>query len=156
MEQLRLAGVHEDGEHLVLADPAGTEFVLPVDERLRASLRRVAAPPRGRQVTPREVQALIRAGHDLDEVAHITGWERDRVARFEGPIVAEREHVSAMARQAHVRGRGVGGAMQTLDSRVRERLSDRGVDPDGASWDSTRPEGGHWTVIVAFVAGSRG
>lgn len=156
MEQLRLAGVHEDGEHLVLVDPVGTEFVLPVDERLRASLRPAAAPATGRQVTPREVQSLIRAGHGLEEVAGITGWDRERIARFEGPIVAEREHISAIARQAHVRGRGAGGATQTLASRVRERLSDRGVDPDRASWDSTRPEGGHWTVVVAFVAGNRG
>src|SRR5690606_36775133 len=79
----------------------------------------------------------------------------ERVARYEGPILAEREHVAGMDRAAHVRGRGPNGTIPTLESRVRERLTARGVDDDNTGWDATRPEGGTWTVLVTFVAGQR-
>ncbi|USQ77625.1 septation protein SepH [Ornithinimicrobium cryptoxanthini] len=157
MQQLRFTAVHEDGQHLVLSSSDGTEMLLTVDERLRAALRprpaAVDAP--ATDLRPRHVQAMIRAGLSPAEVAEITGWPAERVARFEGPILAEREHVAGMARAAHVRGRGPDGTIPTLESRVRERLTARGVDADNTGWDATRPEGGTWTVLVTFVAGQR-
>ena len=42
MEQLRLAGVHDDGEHLVVEDEAGTRHLLRIDQELRlAFLKRI-------------------------------------------------------------------------------------------------------------------
>jgi len=32
MQDLRLIGVHEDGQHLLLADPEGNRYRLPLDE----------------------------------------------------------------------------------------------------------------------------
>lgn len=157
MEQLRFTAVHEDGQHLVLSTADGTELLLPVDARLRAALRTRTAPADApaTPLSPRNVQAMIRAGQSPEEVAEITGWPAERVARFEGPILAEREHVSGMARGAHVRGRAPEGGVATLGSRVLERLAERGVDTDNVGWDATRPEGGTWTVVVSFVAGQR-
>lgn len=157
MQQLRLSGVDESGEHLVLVGADGQEFSVALDERLRASVRPAvrASRPGSDTLSPREVQSLIRAGQSVDEVADSTGWPRERVERFEAPIVAERVHVAGQARQSHVRGRGPDGQVQSLEARVAERLTARGVDPDLASWDSIRPEGGQWTVLVAFVAGQR-
>ncbi|MDQ3382354.1 MAG: septation protein SepH [Actinomycetota bacterium] len=158
MQQLRFTAVHEDGRHLVLTDADGDqEFLVEIDERMRAALRpRVPDRPRhSEQLSPREIQALIRAGENAEDVAAATGWPVDRVQRFQAPIVAEREHVARLARGAHVRGRGADGAAQTLEARVRERLEARGVDPELARWDSTRPEGGRWTVLLTFVAGQR-
>lgn len=163
MQELRFVAVHEDGEHLVLSAPqdgreAGTEYLLAVDERLRAALRQRATGQTGRPgtpISPRAVQALIRAGHTTEEIAAATGWDPARVARFEAPIVAEREHVATRARAAHVRGRASDGGIATLDSRVAERLQARGVEPEDVAWDATRPEGGQWTVVVSFTAANR-
>lgn len=162
MQPLHFVEVHEDGRHLVLADPdaPGTEYLVAIDERLRAAVRtRPPAPEQGTRATtdvsPRRVQAMMRAGQSPEEIAEVTGWEVERVRRFEAPIVAEREHVADLARRAHVRGRAADGSVPTLESRVRERLEARGVDADAARWDAIRPDGGSWTVLVLFAAGGR-
>ena len=162
MRDLRLIGVHEDGLHLLLSDSDGERFRVQLDEPLRAAVRRDR--PRLGQLQieidggmrPREVQALIRAGFSAEEVADRAGWTVEKVRRYEGPIVAEREHVAGLARGVRLRGRGSSGASApTLSSRVSQRLSGRGVDPAHAEWDSARGEDGGWTVIVTFPAGGR-
>ena len=76
--------------------------------------------------------------------------------RYEGPILAEREHVAGLARGVRLRGRGGSqGSAPTLSTRVGQRLSGRGVDPAVAEWDSGRNDEGEWTVTVTFPAGGR-
>lgn len=159
MQQLDFAELDEDGRLVVVADD-GTRYAVPVDDRLRAALRpRRAAPADGGQApaaSPREVQAMIRAGRTVEEVAEATGWDPERVRRFEGPVLAEREHVVGLARAAHVRAQGRTDGTHTLERRVRERLEARGVPASATSWDAARSEGhGPWTVLVAFTAGGR-
>ncbi|WP_153394882.1 septation protein SepH, partial [Ornithinicoccus halotolerans] len=160
MRQLRFTAVHEDGQHLVLTDPGdGEECLVEIDERLRDAVRGrrsgIGEHP-AQALTPRTVQAMMRAGESAEEVAAATGWPVDRVQRYEAPILAEREHVATLAQRCEVRGRAADGTERpTLESRVRERLTARGVDPDLARWDASRPEGGQWTVLVGFVAGNR-
>ena len=162
MQDLRLIGVHEDGQHLLLADSEGNRFRVPLDEPLRAAVRRDR--PRLGQLQieidggmrPRDVQALIRAGASAEEVADRSGWSVEKVRRYEGPILAEREHVAGLARGVRLRGRGVSqGSAPTLSTRVGQRLSGRGVDPAVAEWDSGRNDEGEWTVTVTFPAGGR-
>ena len=162
MQDLRLIGVHEDGQHLLLADPEGNRYRVPLDEPLRAAARRDR--PRLGQLQieieggmrPREVQALIRGGATAEEVADRSGWPVEKVRRYEGPILAEREHVAGLARSVRLRGRGGSqGSAPTLAARVGQRLSGRGVDPAKAEWDSARNDEGEWTVTVAFAAGGR-
>lgn len=158
MQDLRLIGVHEDGEHLLLADGEGNRFRVPLDEQLRVAAR--GDRPRLGQLQieiegglrPREIQALIRAGLTAAEVADRSGWTVEKVQRFEGPVLAEREFVANKARAAvlsHESGR------QTLEQRAVERLRGRGVDPDLVAWDSLRHESGQWVVTVTFPAGGR-
>ena len=162
MRDLRLIGVHEDGQHLLLSDSEGERFRVLLDEPLRAAARRDR--PRLGQLQieiaggmrPREVQALIRSGLSADEVADRAGWTVEKVQRYEGPILAEREHVAGMARGVRLRGRGgTTSTSPTLSARVSQRLSGRGVDPALAEWDSARSDGGGWTVVVTFPAGGR-
>ena len=162
MQDLRLIGVHEDGQHLLLADPEGNRYRVPLDEPLRAAARRDR--PRLGQLQieieggmrPREVQALIRGGATAEEVADRSGWPVEKVRRYEGPILAEREHVAGLARSVRLRGRGGSqGSAPTLAARVGQRLTGRGVDPAKAEWDSARNDEGEWTVVVAFAAGGR-
>ncbi|MDU0315205.1 septation protein SepH [Phycicoccus sp. M110.8] len=162
MRDLRLIGVHEDGQHLLLSDNEGERFRVELDEPLRAAVRRDR--PRLGQLQieidggmrPREVQALIRAGYSAAEVAERSGWTVEKVARYEGPILAEREYVAGLARTVRVRARGGSGQQATtLAARVSQRLSGRGVDPGLAEWDSARNDSGEWTVILTFPAGGR-
>jgi hypothetical protein len=162
MRDLRLIGVHEDGQRLLLSDSEGEQFSVPLDETLRAAVRRDR--PRLGQLQmeidgglrPREVQAMIRAGLSAEDVADRSGWTVEKVRRYEGPILAEREYVAGLARAVRLRGRSGGGSTTpTLSARVSARLSDRGVDPAAALWDSARNDGGEWTVVVTFPAGGR-
>ncbi len=168
MQDLRLIGVHEDGAHLLLADASGGRYRVALDESLRAAARRDR--PRLGQLQieieggarPRDVQAMIRAGFSADEVAERTGWTVEKVHRYEGPILAEREHVARLGRTVRLRHRGpttgVYGqpvAAQTLEERVLTRLGTRGVAPEQVSWDSWRRDGAEWAVVAIFAAGGR-
>jgi hypothetical protein len=163
MQDLQLIGVHEDGEHLLLSGPGDERFRMPVDDALRAAIRRDR--PRLGQLQlevdgglrPRDVQALIRAGASAEEAARRAGWPVEKVHRYEGPILAEREHVAGLAQQARLRSRshGANSGTPTLAVRVTERLKERDVEVTDASWDSWRTEGRPWTVVLTFAAGGR-
>jgi len=171
MQDLRLLGVHEDGEHLLLADADGLRYQVAVDESLRAAVRRESPHlsrlqvERESSLRPRDVQALIRAGASAEEVAQRAGWSVDKVRRYEGPVLAEREYVATLARGARLRtrsvgaggsnGSGSGSGMPALAVRVGERLAGRGVDAERVTWDSWRADDGPWTVVVTFAAGGR-
>ena len=160
MRDLRLIGVHDDGEHLVVADSDGEEYRIAIDDRLRAAARR--DKPRLGQleiemdstVRPREVQAMIRAGATAEEVASRTGWSLEKIARFEGPVLAEREHVAAAAQRVRMRGQGA-GAGETLGGRAAARLAARGVAEEQVEWDSSRDGDGQWSVTASFTAGGK-
>ncbi|NAZ82311.1 DUF3071 domain-containing protein [Kineococcus sp. R8] len=159
MQDLRLVGVHDDGEHVVLAAGDGTRYRLRVDEALRAAVRRDRARlgqlqiQMSAQLRPRDIQARIRSGESAEEVAEAGGLTLEHVRRYEGPVLAERAHVSGLARRAPC-GRGAGGG--SLEEVVVSRLTARAVDPEGARWDAWREDDGGWTVQVEFVAGGRG
>ena len=90
---LRLVAVTPERGHLVLEDSDSRQFRVPVDERLAAALR---TPDRSRpgqveialesQLTPREIQARVRAGQSLDEVTAAAGISVDRVERYAAPV----------------------------------------------------------------------
>ena len=162
MQHLRLVGVHEDGLHLLLADDGGERYAVSLDEPLRAAVRRDR--PRLGQLQiettgglrPRDVQSMIRAGMSAEEVAERAGWPVEKVHRYEGPILAEREHVAGMARQVRLRPRGgSAGATPTLETRVSDRLRSRALDAGAAQWDSRRSGHGSWTVVLVFQAGGQ-
>jgi len=161
MQDLRLIGVDDDGGHLVLAGVDGARFRVPLDESLRAAARRDR--PRLGQLQieieggmrPRDVQAMVRAGLSTEEVAERSGWTVEKVAKYEGPILAEREYVAGLGRALRLRQRGSAGPATTLGQRVADRLTARGVPADSIEWDSWRREGPEWTVAVTFTAGGR-
>ncbi|KGN38519.1 septation protein SepH [Knoellia subterranea] len=168
MQDLRLIGVHEDGEHVLLSDAEGKRYRVALDEAMRAAARRDR--PRLGQLQieidgglrPRDVQALIRSGLSTEEVADRAGWTVQKVQRFEGPVLAEREYVANQARAVVIgttrpragSGRSA-GVEQTLGSRADERLKSRGVAEELVRWDSARLDDGQWTVTATFPAGGR-
>jgi hypothetical protein len=162
MHDLTLVGVHDDGEHLVLAGADGHKYRLKVDEPLRAAVRRDRARLAQLQIEqtqplrPRDIQAKIRAGRTADEVAAEAGVAVEHVRRYEGPVLAEREFVARQARGVRVKRAtpGAPGSWPTLDELVTQRLTAREVDPGTVEWDAWRTDG-TWFLRLTFAAGGR-
>jgi hypothetical protein len=162
MHQLRLVAVSEDGSYAILAVPGrGGRFSLPIDDRLRTVARgqfsrlaqyeiEVESPLR-----PKEIQDRIRAGETADEIADAAGVPIERVRRFEGPVLAEREYRAQEAQRATVRSPGDSGPGPRLGEIVAERLVELGVVPDDARWDSRKRGDGNWQVQLAFTVSGR-
>jgi hypothetical protein len=162
MHQLRLVAVSEDGSYAILAVPGrGGRFSLPIDDRLRTVARgqfsrlaqyeiEVENPLR-----PKEIQDRIRAGETAEEIADAAGVPIERVRRFEGPVLAEREYRAQEAQRATVRSPGDSGPGPRLGEIVAERLAELGVAPDDALWDSRKRSDGNWQVQLAFSLGGR-
>ena len=113
MGELELIGLHDDGEHLVLAAPDGQRFRLRIDEPLRAAVRRdrpqleQLRAARAGSLSPREIQTRIRAGSTAQEVADEADLVVEQVRRYEGPVLAERAFIADQARSTRV-GRDAG------------------------------------------------
>jgi Protein of unknown function (DUF3071) len=162
MQELRFVAVSEDGSYAVLAIPGRSgRFMLPIDDRLRAVARgqfsrlaqyeiEVENPLR-----PKEIQARIRAGETVEEIADAAGVPVERVRWFEGPVLAERAYVAEQARGASVRRQGDSTPGPRLGDVVAERLTELGADPEDAQWDSRKHGDGSWQVQLAFRAGGR-
>lgn len=108
-------------------------------------------------LTPREIQARLRAGATVDDVAADAGLEVSDIEGFAGPVLAEREFMAQSALAATVRRRGEGSSHHRLGEIVRERLQQRGIDADHITWDAWRQEDLRWRVVgtLADEAGTR-
>ena len=104
-------------------------------------------------LTPREIQARIRAGATVAEVARIAGVPPERIEAFAGPILAEREYVAQQARKQHVRRGAQTVPHRTLEEVVTDRLSARGVEPETLAWDSWKKDGRKWAVHLSYDSG---
>ena len=150
MQDLRIVSV-EDGSLMLVADD-GSRFRLAIDETLHARVRQsVPDSGTGRKLSPKEIQAHIRAGLSSIEVARITGSSIEYIERFEGPVLAERAFVidSALAVPVHTAGDDPLAAARTFGSAIIERLREvDGADERWASWKE--PTG--WVVGLSFTA----
>ena len=162
MQELRLVAVSEDGTYAVLAVPGrGGRFSLPIDDRLRTVARgqfsrlaqyeiEVENPLR-----PKEIQDRIRAGQTADEIADAAGIPIERVRRFEGPVLAEREYRAQEAQRSTVRGHTESGPGPRLGEIVAERLTEAGAPADSLEWDSRKRSDGNWQVHLQFTIEGR-
>ncbi|HEX7806560.1 MAG TPA: septation protein SepH, partial [Cellulomonas sp.] len=156
MGELELIGLHDDGEHLVLAAPDGQRFRLRIDEPLRAAVRRdrpqleQLRAARAGSLSPREIQTRIRAGSTAQEVADEADLVVEQVRRYEGPVLAERAFIADQARSTRV-GRDAGAPV--LGDLVTDRLAARGVALETLAWDAHRSQSGPWFVVARFMVG---
>lgn len=158
MLELRLIGVHDDGENLVLESADGTRFLLPIDANLRTSItkaRRIQ-PARGLGAKgtygPRDIQTRFRQGASVEEIAEESGWEPERVRRYEWPIVAERAHIIRAAQSVKIgRRSSASGTAQipvTLSARIEEVSERYGFEDATQDWTTRQQENGQWRVEV--------
>ncbi len=161
MRELKVVGLDADGKHIICEiDDPGEQFKLAADERLRTALRGESAaaeqPQLDIQVTnmlsPKEIQAKIRAGASVDQVAAASGSDLARVRRFAHPVLLERARAAELATAAHP-VLADGPAVLTLLETVSAALVKRGLAPDRLSWDAWRNEDSRWTVQLAWKAG---
>lgn len=153
MIELELVGIHDDGEHLVVQDPANNQYQLAITEELRAAVRRdrpQLEQLRAPQLRPRQIQELIRAGATAEAVAEQAGVSVEAVRRYEGPVIAERNYAAERARGLRVDRQA---DAPTLGDLVVDRLAARHVTQ--ITWDAYRPSAGPWRVTAAYEAGQQ-
>lgn len=156
--ELRLVGVSEDGQQLVLADDSGDQHTLPIDDRLRAAvhghLSRLGQLTMALEsrISPREIQERVRSGESAEHVALTAGVPLERVLRFVGPVLREREHVVEQAQRARLAG--TTGPSSLLADVVVRAATRQGIDLDELIWDSARREDHSWIVTVNWPDGT--
>ncbi|MFF1879271.1 septation protein SepH [Leifsonia sp. NPDC058230] len=153
MQDLKVIGV-EDGALVAVGDD-GERFRIAIDEGLHSKIRqfRQESSTVGPKLSPREVQSHIRAGMSAEDVSAVTGAPLEYIQRFEGPIVAEREHIVASALSVPVHTTvdvdplGEGNTFGTV---IRERLASLGVT--GERWASWKDSEAGWIIKLEFTA----
>lgn len=161
MRELKVVGLDVDGKRII-CEAAGTseKFILLSDDRLRAAVngdRTVSTQPRPEPevqtvLRPKEIQARIRAGASVEQIAAASGVDVERVERFAHPVLLERSRAAELATAAHP-VLPDGPSVLTLLETVTTAFVARGLDPEASNWDAWRNEDGRWTVQLAWQAG---
>jgi DUF3071 family protein len=161
MRELKVVGLDIDGKRIICeAEGLGEKFLLRPDDRLRAAVRGDKVGSSQPQIDtevpsvlrPKEIQAKIRAGASVEQVASAAGDDIERVRRFANPVLLERSRAAELATAAHP-VLADGPSVLTLLETVTAGLVARGLDPDTTSWDAWRNEDGRWTVQMGWKAG---
>ncbi|MBX6357027.1 MAG: DUF3071 domain-containing protein, partial [Micromonosporaceae bacterium] len=161
MRPVRFVALSEDGQALVLADEVGRLLALPIDDRVSSVLRVersastatltvATANDPAPSLSPRDIQARIRAGESADEVARIAGVPVDRVLRYAGPVLQERAMLAQHARRTKLKNSERGASLGEV---VGNRLAQHGIDTEKISWDAYRREDGTWRVVATWPSG---
>ena len=172
MQKLHLVGFTTDHEGLILSARRGTRsggYTLTVDAALADAVEAVLAhqdeevetadepvrTPRVESNLPvREIQARLRQGRSIAEVAKAAGVDVTWVDRFAPPVLAERAQVIQRVHRAVLRRQRLGPSSHPIGEAVRHNLADRGVllSPDefGASWSAKQIGDDRWAVRCAF------
>ncbi|MDP9072875.1 MAG: septation protein SepH, partial [Actinomycetota bacterium] len=188
MEQLHLVGFTTDHKGLILGprkDSTSGGYVVMIDDplidqieellrlRIDKDARRgtktdkagiggrplLTRPRPESRLTPREVQAMLRTGQTIGQVAEAAGVAEDWVARFAPPVMAEQAQVIERTGRMFYHKPRIGPSTQPLAESVAWNLVDRGVElsDDGASgaWTAFQQGAGRWVVRITYPARGR-
>lgn len=147
MRELQFERLSDDGAHMVLIDSRGVQYTLPVDEELAASVRRglqrTAVRSAPGTITPRDIQALIRQGHGIEDVAARTGLAEDFVQRFAEPVMAEMDFVIQRARRLSIYAAGQQIPVDDLVDRAARRAD---VPVEELMWSCRKTDDSAWRI----------
>ena len=101
------------------------------------------------QLPPREIQARIRSGETVEDVALAAQTSVEKVMVYAGPVLAERAHIAGLAQAASVRG-AAGGA-GALEELVEGRLRAAGASGGALEWDAWKRDDGRWQVSAELA-----
>ncbi|ORV47508.1 hypothetical protein AWC02_08465 [Mycolicibacter engbaekii] len=164
MRELRAIGLDVDGNHIICESAGDGEdhtemFRVRIDDRLRGAVRgeghrvgKNTADAGSSMLRPKDIQARIRAGASVEQVAAAAGVDVARVERFAHPVLLERSRAAELAAAAHP-VLADGPAVSTLLEVVTSALLSRGLSSDSTNWDAWRNDDGRWTVQLAWKAG---
>jgi hypothetical protein len=161
MRELKVVGLDVDGKRIICeCDASGEKFILCSDDRLRAAARGDKTVSNHTKIDvevpsvlrPKEIQAKIRSGASVEQVAAAAGADIERVERFAHPVLLERSRAAELASAAHP-VLADGPSVLTLLETVTSALVARGLDPEATGWDAWRNEDGRWTVQLGWKAG---
>ena len=161
MRELTLIGLDVDGNHVICegGDPAD-KFLVRVDDRLRAAVRgdraglvqsKKDSEVKG-MLRPRDIQARIRAGASVEELAESSGVDVSKIERFANPVLLERARAAELATAAHP-VLADGPAVETLLETISFSLAERGMSSEATNWDAWRTDDGRWTIRMSWQAG---
>ncbi|MDQ4069831.1 MAG: septation protein SepH, partial [Actinomycetota bacterium] len=180
MRKLHLVGLTTDRDGLIFTARKGSKsggYIVPLDDEVLAAIAEARdtgngapgdvapvvteVPKRLRSqsaLTPREMQARLRAGRSIEEVAAEAGVDTEWVARFAVPILAEQAQVVELARGLVYAKPRLGESSQPLGASVLHNLADRGIflpeDVADAAWSAFQLHDSVW--MVRFRYRSRG
>ena len=158
MRQLTVLAVSDDGTHLLLAgssDAAKPTHTILIDDRLAAAVRGELNNGTRREsaLTPKEIQARLRAGDTPEQVAKAANVPVNRVLRFFGPVASERDRIITQAQAATMRRTRGPAATMPLGEAVERRLATTtGLHRDSVEWTAKRREDGAWVVALRYAA----
>ncbi|CAN1500692.1 Protein of unknown function DUF3071 [Candidatus Nanopelagicaceae bacterium] len=154
MTELRLDGKTEDGSHLSLVDTDGNNYSLRISDTLRATVNQprltsVPAIDAVETISVKEIQRRLRAGDSFEQIAREGQTTVDKVERFSGPIMQEREYILESARNLIMR-KDIHRIDLTFREVVLAKLAARGVDTDEVSWNTWRQLDGTWHIELHY------
>src|SRR5699024_2588417 len=119
-----------------------------------------AADEAAAELSPREIQAMLRAGTTVDELAAQYDMDRDRLEVYATPIVAERDWIARQAQELEVAAPQLGNHAYEavfgdepalLGEMVNHRLQAMGLNPESVQWDAWREaDSPLWTISANF------
>jgi len=183
VQELHLVGTTRDLDGLIFSSRKGAKsgsFVVPIDDALLESIQSAARLRREReeegengrvpspvttlslsrpesQLTPRDIQARLRAGHSIAQVARAAGVSTEWVERFASPVLAEQARVVETALGLRSVKARLGESALPLAESVRTNLFDKGVllVPEPGEWSAMNLDGSRWLVRFEYVSRRR-
>jgi hypothetical protein len=185
VQQLHLVGFTTDLDGLIFSARRGSKsgsFVVSINDGLLATIedarrlregepestvdgedarrRQTGRMPRPEStLSPREIQARLRAGSTITEVAKAAGVDDEWVSRFAVPILAEQHQVVERARQYVYSKARLGSSAQPLGTSVLWNLVDRGLRMTerafASAWRAWNLQGAVWVVQFTYVSRQR-
>ena len=154
MSELRVTGRSEDGTHLLLTDNEDHEFTLRISDNLRSTINQprlasVPTEPTEPKISIKELQARLRAGASIEDLAREAGWSYEKVERFAGPILQERSYILSVADSVVIKNAGSRDA-QTFNEVVTLKLAANGVAADSLQWNTHRRDDGQWVIRLQY------
>lgn len=139
--------VSDDGESIVLTDSSGNKYRAERKSAPHPALISVPALSGANELTIKEIQARLRAGESAREISESSGTALEKIERFSGPILHERNHIISHALDTQIKR---GRSDMTLRDVVNERLGARGVDLNTLEWNGFRQEDGSWIISLHY------
>lgn len=150
MQELKVVGIEEGA--LVAVSDDGDRYLIPIDAVMQTKIRQLhSTRSTTTRVSPKEIQTLVRSGLSRDEVAAATGASIEDVERYEGPVLAEREHILSTALSVPVHLADDDPHQErTFVGIIRERLY--ALDARNERWAAWKEPDRGWMIKLEFTA----